>query len=567
MGRRRRQADHEGDAPPPRAGSGLDAAALGVTLTAVALAFRGVAGHAFLNWDDPDVLLRNPALDGPGVVGWAFSTTFVGHYQPLSWLTWALLRRLFGLDPVAHHLLSLALHVVNVGLVFLLAAGLSSAAGLGEQARRIGSTSAALVFGLHPLRVEPVAWASALPYLLALGPLLASLLFYLRYALAARRAWLVGALGFYALSLLVRPVAPGFVLVLLILDAWLGRARDWRRMLLEKLPFAAVGLAGLAAEAGARSFVSLDLVGAWSRLGAAAWAPFLYVGRTLWPVQLTPLDPLPLAATGSVVGALGALTLVVLATLGSLRLWRSFPSVPACWLGFLVLTAPASGLLPSGLQATADRYTYLPAVALALLAGGAVARLSEARGRRPVALALAGLISVAMGVATARYLSYWRDSVSLWTRALAVDPRNDVALYNLALALEESGDEAGALRRYDELLRLLPDHAPARRNRDALEAGRLEEEAGRLAQSGRLAEAVETFSRALALDPLRLHSRRSRGMALAELGRFEEAIPDLRAALVNGPAEPAVVHALAYALRGSGRSAEADAVLSGNAPK
>lgn len=569
MGRRRRRAYHESEAPPPRAParSWLDAAALCATLAAVFFVFRGVAGHAFLNWDDPDVLIGNTRLSEPGIAAWAFSTTFVGHYQPLAWLFWALVRRLFGLDPAAHHLLSLAFHTLNTGLVFFLAASLSSAAGLGKETRRVAAASAALVFGLHPLRVEPVAWASAFPYVLALGPLLGSVLAYLRYASRGAGAWFHAACGLYAVSLLMRPTAPGLALVLLVLDAWLGRAASWRRLLIEKLPFAALGLAGLGAEAAARRFASLDLVGPWDRIGAAAWAPFVYLGRTLWPAQLTPLDPLPLAARGSAVAGLAAVALVALATLGSLRLGRRYAGLSACWLAFLVLTAPASGLAPSGLQATADRYTYLPAVALALLAGGALARLSEAPGRRRLAVALAIVAAAGMGVASARYLRHWRDSVSLWTRALSVDPRNDVALYNLALALEERGDEAAALARYDALLRLIPDHGPARRNRNALEARRLEREAGALAQSGRIAEAVAMFSRALDLDPLRLHSRRSRGMALAELGRFEEAIPDLRAALAAGSVEPAVLHALAYALRGSGRIAEADALLAGGAPK
>jgi tetratricopeptide (TPR) repeat protein len=522
-------------------------------LAVVALTFRPVGGHAFLNWDDPDVLVRNPSLDGPGVVAWAFSTTHLGHYQPLAWLAWAALRRSFGAGAAVHHVAALAGHVANTGLVFLLASSLARAARLGAAARVAGAAAAAVVFGLHPLRVEVVAWASAFPYVLALLPLLLAALAYLRYVAHGARGWLGAALALYALSLLSRPMAPGFALVLVILDAWLGRTDTWRRIALEKLPFAGLGALAALAEAGARSFAPLGRVGLVSRLGSAAWAPFHDVASTLWPSRLTPLDPLPIETSGSFAGALAATALLVAATLVVWRLRRYGRALPACWLAFLVLTAPAAGVAPSGLQATADRYTYLPGVALALLAGAAFARAWDAPARRPLLAGLGLTILIALALTTAHTLPHWRDSMALWTRALQVDPRNDVALYNLALAFEEKGEDEAALERYAELLRLLPGHGPARHNHDRLLARRLEQEAGALAQARRLSEAVAVYSRALALDPLRLHSRRSRGMALAELGQCEEALPDLQAAVAAGP-EPALVEALAYCRKQTGRA-------------
>jgi hypothetical protein len=540
---------------------------LAAVLGAVYLAFAPVVGHGFLNWDDGETIVRNERLSERGVAAWAFRTGFVGHYQPLSWLAWALLRRVAGVDPAAYHSASLVLHLVNTALVFLLAAALARAASLGVHSRLLAATAAALVFGLHPLRVEPVAWASAFPYVLALAPLIWSTLAYLRYARGGSAPWLVSACALYAASTLVRPAAPGFPLVLLVLDAWLGRRSAWRRALWEKTPFLLVGVAGAVSEASARRFASLEHVGAWDRLGAAALSPFAYLGQTLWPAGLTPLQPLPLEGGSAPVAVVASLLLLLLATGVTAWLGRRCPALAACWIAYLVLAAPAAGLLPSGLQATADRYTYLPGVALALLAGGALGRLADVPGRRALAVGLVTCAALGMGLATSRYLAHWRDSVRLWTRALAVDSRNDVALYNLALAHEERNDDGAALARYDELLRLIPEHAPARQNRDRLEARRLEEQAGALAQARRLAEAVDLYSRALALDPKRLHSRRSRGMALAELARYEEAIPDLRAALQADAAEPSVRHALAYALRQSRRGAEAEAVLAAEPTK
>jgi tetratricopeptide (TPR) repeat protein len=232
----------------------------------------------------------------------------------------------------------------------------------------------------------------------------------------------------------------------------------------------------------------------------------------------------------------------------------------AGWLAYLLLLAPASGLAPSGVQATADRYTYLPSVAVALLVGAGAGRLRvDTRWRKWLALGLA--LATALGVLTWRQVGFWRDSVTLWTRAVELDPRNNVALYNLALALDEAGDKPAAAGRYRELLALVPDHAPARKNLELLEAARFEREAGAAVAAGRLDEAAGLYGRALEHDPARLHSRRSRGMALAQLGRFGEAIPDLQAALRAGGAEPEVAAALAFALAQTGRREDALQVL------
>jgi hypothetical protein len=162
-----------------------DILALTAVCIATALGFAGVADNELLNWDDQAALVKNTALDGDGVAGWAFSTTHMAHYQPLSWLAWALTRRAFGPAPAVHHLLSLALHLANAALVFVLAFGLASLTKLGAAPRRVAALSAAILFAAHPLRVEPVAWASGLPYVLALTPLLLSVILYVRHATAS----------------------------------------------------------------------------------------------------------------------------------------------------------------------------------------------------------------------------------------------------------------------------------------------------------------------------------------------------------------------------------------------
>ena len=136
-----------------------------VMAAAVAWTYQPAAGFAFLNWDDEAVILRNPSLDFPGVVRWAFTTTYMEHYQPLSWLVWAAIKNGFGLDAAAFHVANVVAHAVCVLLVWVVAplVLLRALPGhVGAGARR-AAVAAALLFGLHPLRVEVVAWISALP--------------------------------------------------------------------------------------------------------------------------------------------------------------------------------------------------------------------------------------------------------------------------------------------------------------------------------------------------------------------------------------------------------------------
>jgi Flp pilus assembly protein TadD len=229
----------------------------------------------------------------------------------------------------------------------------------------------------------------------------------------------------------------------------------------------------------------------------------------------------------------------------------------------LLLLAPVIGLTPSGLQATADRYMYVPSVIVALAAGVAVARWTV-RLRRASAAAVAIVVVVMLAVLaglTWRQTRYWHDSIALWTRAFELDPHNDVASYNLAVAFADAGREEDAIRAYDATLRLVPDHDLARRNLAMLEAARTEREADRFASAGQLDEAEGLYARALSLDGTRLHARAAHGVLLMRRGRVDEAVPELRQAFDGGVKDPEVPNALAFGLAQQGDPAAAAAIL------
>jgi len=558
-----------------------------------------LAHAAFLNWDDDAIFLLNPPLTGASPWSWAFTTTHMGHYQPLSWLTWSAVARGFGLTPEPFHVLNLATHALATSLVFLLAAELLSVAGVPARRAQAGSLLGALFFGVHPLRVEPVAWASAFPYLAALAFALLSTFLYVasrsRPWHSARRRPTVGAvilsvaaIAAYAVSLLFRPIAVGLPLVLWLLDWYPLRAAHRRadrdrlatssqpcsgrlqpaierppeggHYTRDKMPYVLLAVCAIAAEWLARRQVGFNDLSAAARATLVATGPFVYMWRTVAPVGLSPAGVMALDTQGSVV-AVAALAGLVAISWASWRARGSRPTLVVVWFAYLLLVAPTIGLAPTGLQATADRYAYLPGVAVSMAVAALVAASSASAAVHRVAIA-AGLVACAgLSVLSRQQTAHWQDSIALWSRAAAVDERNDVAYYNLGTALQASGRVDEARAAYEATLRLVPEHAPARQNLNGLQAIARQREADALAQAGNIAAAIPLYRETLTLDPHRARARAALGMALAQSGDFAAAAPELETALKQGVDEPAVINAAGYALVQTGRTDEAVALL------
>jgi tetratricopeptide (TPR) repeat protein len=569
-----RRGDVRADVP---SGISSHLARVALLLVVASLAFLPVLKNDFVNWDDPFTLQNNARLGSAGVVGWALTTFEMGHYQPLPWLTWSAVKALFGLDPGAFHALSLLGHLLNASLVYFVVVTLVSAAGIDTRSTRTAALLASLVFAVHPLQVEVVAWASAFPYVLSLGLTLTALLAYLEYCGRMEVGWLIFSIAAYVLSLASRANALLFPVVLLVLDIYpLRRNSDysigtvdsqrptrtratWRRLVLEKSPFIAAAGCAAIIEWRARDVATFEEISLLTRLTMAATAPFRYLGRTVLPLRLTPIDPLPLAPRTEWLSLALVVVALVAVTVVAWTVRNRWPVVLVCWGAYLLLLIPVLGLTPSGQQATADRYMYLPQVVVSLATGIAVAPLLR---RRWASVPLLVVLTFLVGI-TWRQIGWWHDSITLWTRALDLDPANDVASYNLAIALSNAGKSAAAIERYDQTLRLVPDHEPARQNRNQLVIQQAEHDGDQFAESGRLNEAIDAYSRALAIDDTLRHARAARGIALSRSGRFAEAIADLQGA-VSQSADPGIVDALAFALARTGQLAEAvDALKKG----
>ena len=445
----------------------------------VVVAFSPALWAGFVLWDDDAYFLHNPYYRGlgPAQLRWMF-TVMSGHYMPLTWLTHGLDYVLWGMRPAGYHAVNVGLHALAAVIAYFVARRVLAAAVGPVQAGalRAGAAVAALIFAVHPLRVESVAWITERRDVLCGVFFLLAVLCYLR-ALdsGARRRWYWLAVALAALALASKAMAVTLPAVLLLLDVYpLGRfgpGRWLRRdVWLEKLPFAllsaAAAILAIVAQRSVGTLSDLRDVGIAERLGLAAYGLVFYVWKTLVPTGLAPLYETPYDgatltpwfAASAVIVAAGAVALV--------RVRRRWPGVTAAGAAFVVLLLPVLGLLHFGLHIVADRNTYFAGLVLALLAGAAVLRVlhgvqSPMAARATGAAAL--VVIVLLGVLTWRQSGVWRDSRTLWTHAVAVSP-SSVAHAKLGVLLDAEGRTEEAIGHFREAVRLRPDSAYAENN-------------------------------------------------------------------------------------------------------
>lgn len=496
-------------------------------------AFAPALAAGFVNWDDGLNFLENPHYRGfsARTLRWMFTDFSGGLYIPFTWLTLAADYALWGMDARGYHLTSLLIHAANGALCFLFLAALLDRVRPDADAalRTVAAAAGALFFAVHPLRAESVAWITERRDLTSGFFTLLTLLAYLRATRdpEARTRRLAVAAALYAASLLCKPAGMTLPAVLLVLDVYplrrldpgLPRAAAIRPLLIEKIPFfvlaaGAVVLTRLSL-ASADAFRSDEALPFLQRLLEPGRRLSFYALKVLAPWGLSPMYFFrPGIGWPHVAGTLA----VAGVTAGLWFRRREWPAALAGWLGFLILLAPVAGLVQAGYHFAADRYTYLPSLAAA---AAAAAGLLAAGPRFPAAR-IAALAAVALlGVLAWRQTLVWSDSVTLWTRALEVDPSDPVAAMNRAKAREETGDLAGALADYTRCI-----EQGGRTERGALlNRGSLKQ------RTGDLRGAVEDYTRCLALDPRNAKAWTSRGLAREKGGDSKGAREDYDRAL------------------------------------
>ena len=586
-------------------------APVGLVLATV-LAFLPSLENGFVNFDDIENFLNNRSYRGLGLtqLRWMFTTVNLGGLIPLTWMTLGFDYLIWGMDPAGYHLTSLLLHAL-VALVFYfvllrLLQQAQSAHGGDATALRLGALFGALIFSVHPLRVESVAWVTERRDVLSGLFCLLTVLAYLRAwdtrvgeRLGCR--WYLASVGLFLCALLSKAMAITLPAVLLLLDIYpLRRLRlsvpgqlraIARNVLVEKLPFVVLSLAcvglTLAAAKANDAMSSLSDVGLLDRLSLSVHSIAFYLWKTVAPVNLAIMYELPERLDRTAWPFLAAWVLVLAITAACLVFKHRLIALTVVWLACLVMLAPVSGLVQAGRQMAADRYTYLPFLSWAVLCGAgfswawrkAAGPHGEPTRMRSLLMGAGALIVLGLAALTWKQVGVWRDTETLWTHAAAVSPSGR-AHENLGEVFQDRGQLAEAGAHFEKLVRIRPRYGPGHLYLGAVRAqqGRTDEamkeyeEAARLMPTSavphynmglaliaqnRAAEAIEQYREAVKLVPSYANAHNNLGMALAGQGHLDEGVQHLREALKLDPEFAGIHSNLGLALARQGRAAEA----------
>lgn len=532
--------------------------------------FWPTLGNQLVDWDDDRNLSNNPDFRGLGWqhLRWMVTNTLMGHWIPLTWITFGADYLLWGMNPFGYHLTNLLLHAASAATFYFVALRLLRAAsGPGSSMRSLGALAAALFFAIHPLRVESVAWVTERRDVLCGLWFLLTVLTYLRAAEAMgarRRWWLAGSVACYALAATSKSIVMTLPLVLIILDIYplrrLGaRWREWRapegrRVLAEKIPYLllALGAAGMATYA-LRSYgeTLASALPLESRIAVALYGLGFYVWKTVIPFPISPLYQLPNPVAAADPRMVASAAAVVALTGGFLWLRRRWPAGLAVWVSYIVLLAPVSGIVQSGPQLVAVRYSYLACLGWALLVGGAVSLLarSAAAGRLGHGWARVGVVAmiacfVGLGVLSWRLTRVWHDSETLWSYVVSLDPASSIGHNNLGYAYLNRGNLDAAEREILTALRLDPEWELAQTNLAVVlfRQGRFEQAGEARTQLGSLLlkhrkyrAAAELYQKEVNARPGDPAAHNNLGVALMLLGDIRPAIEHFEEALRINP--------------------------------
>lgn len=471
----------------------------------------------FLHWDDQALLAENPYFRGFSLSHWQWmcTTFWLGHWQPLSWLSYALDYKVWGIGfPHGWHASSLLLHAVNAGLVYLICLAFVK-----DRAGRFGAcVLAALFWAVHPLRVETVVWLATRGYLLCTTFCLLMVLFYLKAV--ERRHYPFAALLCFTIATCTKGIGMMLPPVLLLLDWFplrrITSVRTALRCVIEKIPFFMLslltGVTAFLAKKYNGGMAAIEQYGLLDRVTQAVYGSWFYLLKTVLPTGLSPLYYKRPEE--------GAAMLAVMLT-GSAAIFlflfrRKLRPMIGTFGAFLLLIFPMLGITQSGSQLFADRFTYLSVIPFSVLLAAGLVRLAVCR--RIIFGALT-LLLLLFGMQTFMFSRLWNDNLSLWLHALNRDADNPQAYNSAGVALKECHQYHQALEYYERAIQLNPGYIFAWHNR-----------AVALAILGRNDEAFISWKIALAIPGLSPENRMKillmRGWVFSQIGHRDAAERD-----------------------------------------
>ncbi len=491
--------------------------------------FSRILQYDFINVDDPDYVTQNKhvqsGLTHKSIV-WAFTTSHASNWHPLTWLSLMLDCQIFGLKPAAYHMTNLLLHIANVLLLFLV---------LKKTTRSFyRSAFVALLFGLHPLHIESVAWAAERKDVLSTAFWLLTMLAYADYARRRGIMRYLITVSLFAMGLMAKPMLITLPFVLLLMDYWPLERDEIRKihlrpakLILEKIPLFALAMVSIVitfiAQQRGDAVISISTLSLGWRINNAFISYVTYILKMIVPVKLAAFYPhTTLPSTARAVSAAILLTCITIAvTLGA----RRYKYLLTGWLWYLGTLVPVIGIVQVGSQAYADRYTYVPLIGLFIIIAWLVPDVLSGWRYKKIAITVSAcLVTVLMAIVTTLQLSHWSNTIALFEHTLSVTKENCFAHNVLANAYGQIGQIDKSIEHSKKALRICPQYSPVHYN---LAMGYY--------SKGDFQKAIEHWRKTLQLTPDYKESNFNIGVALERMGRTDEAIRYFRKELTINP--------------------------------
>src|SRR5260221_6340426 len=521
----------------------MDYFGLFIILLIALIAFLPALKAGFV-WDDKNYIQNNPELHSINLKE-IFSSYVLGNYHPLTMLSLAIEYHFWGLNEAGYHIINVLLHLLNIILVFYTIFLLSNKTGV--------ALIVALLFGIHPMHVESVAWASELKDLLYTFFFLASYILYLKYIKSNKNKFLFYALLLFMFSLLSKAMAVSLPLLLLLTDYFKGRKINIK-ILLEKLPFFILavifGVVAIHAQKSSHAIQDINTFTFPQRIIFASYSFITYLLKLLVPFHLSAYYPYPIRSGEHLPSQYYIYVLLFLGLIAFVIYSIRFSKKVLFGIGFFTITVFLGlQLLPVGDAIMADRYSYIPSIGIFYLAGEGVYWLRFKSLKGIVGILLTAF-TVFFSVQTYLRCRVWENGISLWdnvinqfqTIAAAYNNRGNV--YFDQNKLDLASDD------FKKSLSLNPDYYPALDNMGALFGLR-----------GQYDSSLKYLNKALTINPDYITAYRNRGLTYLQLNRNHEAIKDFEKMLEYEPGNSDIYNAIGTCYRSLGKYPEALATI------
>ncbi len=502
------------------------------------LIYGQTVNHDFVNYDDDFYLTENPFIKNGLTwrgIEWAFSIDFKNsqwvpaNWIPLTHLSHLISVQVFGLNPTAHHLINSSLHFLNVLLLF---GFLTKATG-----NKKSSLMVAVLFAIHPLHVESVAWIAERKDVLSLFLGLLALHSYLKYTKKKSILNLFQVCILFFLALTAKPMLVTFPFVLLLLDHWpLKRIKfngpvffkTNRNLIIEKIPFFLITVfscwVALLFQAKANAISTFQSVSFLARIENALVSYWVYLQKSLWPLGLTVFYPLPKNEYGSLEVVFGfSITMAI--SFFAIFCNKEKPYFLVGWLWFLGTLIPVIGLVQIGAQAFADRYMYLPSIGLYIAVSWELSSYQKLhKWKKTILSFVLGIIVFLLTLSSFFQVKHWENSVALFSHTLRHTKNNETAHLNLGIAYSDSEYIDKKLEHFFKAAKINPNN-----HRTYYNIGDI------FLKNGETEKAISHYKKALRIKPNFAKAHNNLGIAFSSKREFKQAAKHFQIAMTLDP--------------------------------